>query len=827
MKTSIQTKIVAVGVSFLCILTPLTYTPKAFADPVVPYAPATSATSAPAPVAPTDPAQPASLAGSTAVQVGDFKVSGGVQNYDYSYQNKTLTIKTNTPLTISGTSSTDHIELTPSINANLTLDNLTINYAADDAVALKALNASAHITLVGTNILTATGTGRAGLRATRGSTITIDGSGSLTAQGGTDGAGIGGNNSEPGGKIIINSGTIVATGGKNSAGIGGSFNAAGGDVTINGGEVTANGGLYAAGIGGGLYGNGGTITITAGTVTARGNNGGAGLGGGAGQFGTSGGSAAGNGGVITVSGGSVFANGGDAEGNGAGRSIGAGAKGKGVWGSPGTFSTTGSGHAFIQTNNAIGDTSQKANWNGVIVQGDEGSVFGTSITLTENATLGRGKTLTVDKDKTLTIGNSTTFTNNSIIVNKGIITTTGSGKVTGSGTITNNATTLALTTSLDPSSITYDGDFDLTATLTLPSYLVGYSPAPSGSITFASNGKTLGSAEITGEVHNSSIAATCKVSTAQWQGGSLVAGLNNLTATYVGDGSWAGSQGSLSITIAKATPPAPTLTGVAETSYGKHDGTITGLSTFMEYATTKEGSYTPVSSASMTFAPGTYWVRMAKDANHNPSDPAEVTIDAASAPSLSEQTIYNNPDPTYAHTVTITGMLSKGATLRTTPLVDQKPVYDKLSALASQDGLQTLAAYDVVLNGSYEGALDLAFKIGSAYNGQTITLYHEKSDGTTETLHAKAEQGWVALTVDGLSPYLIAAPKNTTPPTPSAHTPGSSAAGVAAPTTTPSGLAQTGDKLAVGGIALVAVAFGALAIGLAIRQRIDRRKNRP
>lgn len=81
-------------------------------------------------------------------------------------------------------------------------------------------------------------------------------SGSLTANGGFGGAGIGGGNNADGSDITITGGTIIANGGFGGAGIGGggssiSGGGNGSDITISGGNVTANGGTAGAGIGGG------------------------------------------------------------------------------------------------------------------------------------------------------------------------------------------------------------------------------------------------------------------------------------------------------------------------------------------------------------------------------------------------------------------------------------------------------------------------------------------------------------------------------------------------------------------------------------------------
>lgn len=102
---------------------------------------------------------------------------------------------------------------------------------------------------------------------------------------GTCGIRIGGS----GTTLTINGpGTLYAQSGEyGAAGIGGTDKAAVGNIVINGGEIHATGGYYAAGIGSGHGTNTdaascGAITIHGGTVEARGGEGGAGIGAGAG-----------------------------------------------------------------------------------------------------------------------------------------------------------------------------------------------------------------------------------------------------------------------------------------------------------------------------------------------------------------------------------------------------------------------------------------------------------------------------------------------------------------------------------------------------------------
>ena len=128
-------------------------------------------------------------------------------------------------------------------------------------------------------------------------TLTISGDGALIAQGGKQGAGIGGGHEKAGNNIVISGGEVTATGGEYAAGIGGGMYGSGSSITISGGTVTATGGESGAGVGSGYYESGSNITISGGTVIAQGGNQGAGIGGGK--------SGAGN--NIDISGGTVIA----------------------------------------------------------------------------------------------------------------------------------------------------------------------------------------------------------------------------------------------------------------------------------------------------------------------------------------------------------------------------------------------------------------------------------------------------------------------------------------------------------------------------------------
>ena len=111
-------------------------------------------------------------------------------------------------------------------------------------------------------------------------TLTIQGSGSLAARGGSGSAAIGSGNQIDCGNIVIAGGTITARRGSGqTSAIGSGFGSVCGNITISGGSVTTIvGGDWGNGIGAGQNGVCGDILISGGTVYADGDNYGAGIG---------------------------------------------------------------------------------------------------------------------------------------------------------------------------------------------------------------------------------------------------------------------------------------------------------------------------------------------------------------------------------------------------------------------------------------------------------------------------------------------------------------------------------------------------------------------
>lgn len=161
--------------------------------------------------------------------------------------------------------------------------NQTVTIASGATVTLKdagitggiVCSGNANIILEGTNSVTGPD-GMAGIQAAFGCTLTISGSGSLEASGGSNGAGIGSGDSGTCGDITISGGTVEAWGGIQAAGIGSGYAGDCGAITIGSGitRVTAIKGSGAFDpIGNGFDGSCGAVTIdgtpdwTAGTPT--------------------------------------------------------------------------------------------------------------------------------------------------------------------------------------------------------------------------------------------------------------------------------------------------------------------------------------------------------------------------------------------------------------------------------------------------------------------------------------------------------------------------------------------------------------------------------
>ena len=234
------------------------------------------------------------------IEDGDISISAGtsgnhVEQGEKKQDETTETIITNRESTAS--SNTVTIEAGEGKTVDVTLKNVNIDASSGAAVSVTG-KGDTNIELNGNNTLTSGGW-QAGLEHNKetdsegnetSGTLTItdtDKNGSLTANGSSGGAGIGGANFKDTGKLEITGGTINATGSNGGAGIGGGDQGGDADIVISGGTITAAGGsdprpgaVGGAGIGGGGWGGNATITITGDAVIkeATGGQGCAGIG---------------------------------------------------------------------------------------------------------------------------------------------------------------------------------------------------------------------------------------------------------------------------------------------------------------------------------------------------------------------------------------------------------------------------------------------------------------------------------------------------------------------------------------------------------------------
>ena len=208
---------------------------------------------------------------------------------EFNINQESVTITTPGTYTISGnlqTETANSIVVESGVEATITLQNVNIN-SKSCAFDIQG-NAAVTLILSGENILKSADnypgihcenqTDDVFTDVNSTASLTILGDGKLTVTGGKQCAGIGGDNGWEntvgghGGIITIESGTIVAQGGSYGAGIGGGSGGSGGRITIKGGIITAKENKDSAGIGGGSNFdgkfNGGRIIITGGQITA-------------------------------------------------------------------------------------------------------------------------------------------------------------------------------------------------------------------------------------------------------------------------------------------------------------------------------------------------------------------------------------------------------------------------------------------------------------------------------------------------------------------------------------------------------------------------------
>ena len=153
-----------------------------------------------------------------------------------------ITVNTSdTAQTVSQAGSTPTVDNNPVITSNGNSTNNTVTITAEK-------NATANVTLENVNIDTGTRGGAAITTSGEGN-VNIELNGTNTVQSGENHAGV---EKKDNGTLTITDenkdGSLTANGGSGGAGIGGGCYGAGTDITISGGDVNAQGGYFGAGI---------------------------------------------------------------------------------------------------------------------------------------------------------------------------------------------------------------------------------------------------------------------------------------------------------------------------------------------------------------------------------------------------------------------------------------------------------------------------------------------------------------------------------------------------------------------------------------------------
>jgi len=151
-------------------------------------------------------------------------------SYSISNLNAGDGILINGSVTLTGTQS---IRVYCNTGASLTLQNARIDVSGSEGECAIEFAGSGSLILSGSNYVYS-GSQRAAIETS--SFLTISGGGNLSAKGGTNGAGIGGGNSENGGSISITGGLVYAVG-TNADDIGGGDGGGQGSLSISGGSA--------------------------------------------------------------------------------------------------------------------------------------------------------------------------------------------------------------------------------------------------------------------------------------------------------------------------------------------------------------------------------------------------------------------------------------------------------------------------------------------------------------------------------------------------------------------------------------------------------------
>lgn len=107
--------------------------------------------------------------------------------------------------------------------------------------------------------------------------------------------------------------------------------------------------------------------------------------------------------------------------------------------------------------------------------------------------------------------------------------------------------------------------------------------------------------------------------------------------------------------------------------------------------------------------------------------------------------------------ISLTGAMGDSNNLGVNTIDKEDKTYvEMLSTLNLNKETVDIYAYDINVEGQYEGNFTLTFDVGEEYNGRKANILHMKKDKSTEKFEEIVENGKVTVTVNGFSPFMIA-----------------------------------------------------------------------
>ena len=101
--------------------------------------------------------------------------------------------------------------------------------------------------------------------------------------------------------------------------------------------------------------------------------------------------------------------------------------------------------------------------------------------------------------------------------------------------------------------------------------------------------------------------------------------------------------------------------------------------------------------------------------------------------------------------------LGNGTMVNIRPIEKSDKTYTEMVSKLKKDGYNTaINGYELKAYGSTTKGMKFTLNVDKKYNGKNVVVLHKKANGTYETLKGTVKDGKVTITVDELSPFMIA-----------------------------------------------------------------------